>query len=125
MCSHIAARMHKVPILFDNIEDSTDNFTRFLIISKDIKNQKSKHDKTSLLAKTTDKPGSLVMLLQDFHNAGINMTKLESRPAKKGKTFKYYFYIDINGHIEDENISKLFDKHKRDIKWLGSYVKMC
>lgn len=125
MCSHIAARMHKVPILFDNIEDSTDNFTRFLIISKDIRNQKSENDKTSLLAKTTDKPGSLVMLLQDFHNAGINMTKLESRPAKKGKTFKYYFYIDINGHVEDENISKLFDKHKSDIKWLGSYVKMC
>lgn len=125
MCSHIAARMHKVPILFDNIEDSTDNFTRFLIISKDIRNQKSNNDKTSLLAKTTDHPGSLVLLLQDFHNAGINMTKLESRPAKKGKTFKYYFYIDINGHIEDPNIAKLFDKHKKDIKWLGSYVKMC
>jgi len=125
MCSHIAARMHQVPILFDNVEDSTDNFTRFLIISKDIKNQQSGHDKTSLLAKTTDKPGSLMMLLQDFYNAGINMTKLESRPAKKGKTFKYYFYMDIDGHIEDENISPLFEKHKKDIKWLGSYVKMC
>src|SRR5210317_949163 len=41
MCSHIAARMHNVPILFDNVEDSTDNFTRFLIISKDIKNEQS------------------------------------------------------------------------------------
>lgn len=125
MCSHIAARMHNVPILFDNVEDSTDNFTRFLIISKDIKNEQSGHDKTSLLAKTTDKPGSLMMLLQDFYNAGINMTKLESRPAKKGKTFKYYFYMDIDGHINDENIAPLFEKHKKDIKWLGSYVKMC
>jgi len=125
MCSHIAARMHRVPILFDNIEDSTDNFTRFLIISKDIKNQKSDHDKTSLLAKTTDKPGSLMMLLQDFYNAGINMSKLESRPAKEGKTFKYYFYIDIDGHIDDPYISKVFEKHRKDIKWLGSYVKMC
>jgi chorismate mutase/prephenate dehydratase len=125
MCSHIAARMHNVPILFDNIEDSTDNFTRFLIISKDIKNEQSGNDKTSLLAKTTDKPGSLMMLLQDFYNAGINMTKLESRPAKKGKTFKYYFYMDIDGHIDDDNISPLFEKHKKDIKWLGSYVKMC
>lgn len=125
MCSHIAARMHNVPILFDNVEDSTDNFTRFLIISKDIKNEPSGHDKTSLLAKTTDKPGSLMMLLQDFYNAGINMTKLESRPAKKGKTFKYYFYIDIDGHVDDDNISPLFEKHKKDIKWLGSYVKMC
>ncbi len=125
MCPHIAARMHNLPILFDNIEDSTDNFTRFLIISKDIKNQKSDNDKTSLLAKTSDKPGSLMLLLQDFYNAGINMTKLESRPAKKGKTFNYYFYIDINGHIDDPNISELFEKHKMDIKWLGSYVKLC
>lgn len=125
MCSHIAARMHNVPILFDNVEDSTDNFTRFLIISKDIINQSSGNDKTSLLAKTTDKPGSLMLLLQDFYNAGINMSKLESRPAKKGKNFKYYFYIDIDGHIEDHNISPLFEKHKKDIKWLGSYVKMC
>ncbi len=125
MCSHIAARMHRVPIMFDNIEDSTDNFTRFLIISKDIKNQQSENDKTSLLAKTSDKPGSLMMLLQDFYNAGINMSKLESRPAKKGKTFKYYFYIDIDGHIDDEHIARVFEKHKKDIKWLGSYAKMC
>jgi chorismate mutase/prephenate dehydratase len=125
MCSHIAARMHNVPILFDNVEDSTDNFTRFLIISKDIKNQPSDNDKTSLLAKTTDKPGSLMKILQDFYNEGINMTKLESRPAKKGKSFKYYFYIDIDGHIETPHIASVFEKHKKDIKWLGSYVKMC
>jgi chorismate mutase / prephenate dehydratase len=125
MCSHIAARMHNLPILFDNVEDSSDNFTRFLIISKDIKNQVSGNDKTSLLARTTDKPGSLMRLLQDFSNAGINMTKLESRPAKKGKSFKYYFYIDIDGHIDDKHISKVFEKHKKDVKWLGSYVKMC
>lgn len=125
MCSQIAARMHKVPILFGNIEDSTDNFTRFIIISKGIKNQQSHNDKTSFLAKTTDKPGSLMMLLQDFYNAKINMTKLESRPAKKGKSFKYYFYIDIDGHIDDDNITQVIEKHKKDIKWLGSYVKMC
>ncbi len=125
MCSHIAARMHNVPILFDNVEDSSDNFTRFLIISKDIKNQASGNDKTSLLARTTDKPGSLMKLLQDFYGGGINMTKLESRPAKKGKTFKYYFYIDIDGHIDDKHIAKVFEKHKKDVKWLGSYVKMC
>lgn len=125
MCSHIAARIHKVPILFDNVEDSTNNFTRFLIISKDMENQQSDNDKTSLLAKTTDEPGSLMMLLQDFYNAGINMTKLESRPAKKGKNFKYYFYIDIDGHIKDKHIADVIEKHKKDIKWLGSYVKLC
>lgn len=125
LCSHIAAKQYNLPILFDNVEDSTDNFTRFLIVGKDIKNQHSGIDKTSFLAKTTDKPGSLMLLLQDFYNEGINMTKLESRPAKKGKSFKYLFYIDIDGHIEDDNVARVINKHQKDIKWLGSYIKMC
>jgi chorismate mutase/prephenate dehydratase len=125
MCSHIAAKMHNLPILFDNIEDSSDNFTRFLIVSKDIVNKRSGRDKTSFLAKTTDKPGSLMTLLQDFYAEGINLTKLESRPAKKGKTFKYYFYIDLDGHIEDDNVSRVVEKHQKDLLWLGSYVKLC
>jgi len=125
LCPHIAARLINLPILFDNVEDSEDNFTRFLIISKDIKNTSSGNDKTSMLAKTSDKPGSLVVLLQDFHEAGINLTKIESRPAKKGKNFKYWFFIDFDGHVEDANVAKLMEKHKKDLKWLGSYVKMC
>ncbi len=125
LCSHIAARMYDLPVLFDNVEDSSDNFTRFLIIGKDIKNEVSGHDKTSLLAKTPDKPGSLLLLLKDFYNEGINLTKLESRPAKKGKTFKYFFYVDIDGHIDDENVARVMEKHKKALKWLGSYVKLC
>jgi len=125
ICSHIAARMYLMPILFDNIEDSENNFTRFLIISKDFVNSRSGNDKTSMLAKTADKPGSLVMLLQDFYDAGINLSKIESRPAKKGKNFKYWFYIDFDGHFEDENVAQLLKKHKKDTKWLGSYVKLC
>ena len=124
MCAHIAAKMYNLPILFDNVEDSSDNFTRFLIIGKNIKNQKSGNDKTSFLARTADKPGSLMILLQDFYNEGINMTKLESRPAKKGKSFKYQFYIDIDGHIDDENVGRVVAKHSKDLQWLGSYVKL-
>lgn len=125
ICSHIAARMYNLPILFDNIEDSENNFTRFLIISKDFVNNRSGNDKTTILAKTTDKPGSLVTLLQDFYDAGINLSKIESRPAKKGKNFKYWFYIDFDGHFEDENVEPVLKKHKTDTKWLGSYVKLC
>ncbi len=125
LCPHIAARLNNLPILFDNVEDSEDNFTRFLIISKNFKNMGSGEDKTSILAKTGDQPGSLVGLLQDFYDAGINLSKIESRPAKKGKNFKYWFFIDFDGHYEDENVAKLMEKHKKDLKWLGSYVKMC
>jgi chorismate mutase / prephenate dehydratase len=125
LCSHIAARLKKLPILFDNIEDSADNFTRFLIISKDFINQRSEKDKTSVLARGTDRPGSLAMLLQDFYAAKINLTKIESRPAKEGKNFKYWFFIDFEGHMEDENVQAVMKKHEKDIKWLGSYVKLC
>lgn len=125
LCPHIAARLNNLPILFDNVEDSEDNFTRFLIVSKDFVNGRSGNDKTSILAKTADKPGSLVRLLQDFYDEQVNLSKIESRPAKKGKNFKYWFFIDIDGHFEDPSVAKLLEKHKKDLKWLGSYVKMC
>lgn len=124
ICSHIAAKLKNLPVLFENVEDSIDNFTRFLILSKDIINQRSGNDKTTILARTGDKPGSLAMLLQDFYEAGINLTKIESRPAKAGKNFKYWFYIDFEGHFEDENVQKVMIKHEKAIKWLGSYVRL-
>jgi chorismate mutase/prephenate dehydratase len=125
ICSHLAAKQHRLPVLFENIEDSINNFTRFLIISKDFKNGRSEKDKTSILAKTPDKPGSLAVLLQDFHDAKINLTKIESRPAKSGKNFKYWFYIDFEGHYEDENVKPVMEKYRKNIKWLGSYVMLC
>ena len=125
ICSHIAAKTYNLPILYDNIEDSPDNFTRFLIIAQDIKNDKSGKDKTSILARLPEGPGSLANFLQDFYHANINLTKIESRPAKQGKKFKYYFYIDLEGHVDDLNVKSVFDRHKNNIKWLGSYVMQC
>jgi len=125
ICSIIAAKTYGLPVLFHNIEDSQDNFTRFLIIGKDIKNQKGPMDKTSILTRLPDEPGSLVNFLQDFYHAKINLTKIESRPAKEGKKFKYFFYIDFDGHIDDDNVRKVMNKYTKNTKWLGSYVKMC
>ncbi|WP_200762599.1 prephenate dehydratase [Nitrosophilus alvini] len=121
ICSHIAAKLYNLPIMFENIEDIHTNKTRFIVIS-DFKNQKSGNDKTSILAKLDDKPGALVEFLEDFNNANINLTKIESRPSKDIE-FNYWFYIDFEGHIDDENVKKVFEKHKSKIKWLGSYAK--
>jgi chorismate mutase/prephenate dehydratase len=120
ICSHIAAKLYKLPIHFEKIEDNLANQTRFLILS-DFKNQKSEHDKTSILAKTEDKPGSLVDFLQSFQDIGINLTKIESRPIKE-KKFQSIFFIDFKGHIEDEKIKNLIENSPNKIKWLGSYV---
>ncbi|WKN33927.1 prephenate dehydratase [Porifericola rhodea] len=126
ICSHIAAQDHQVPILFENIEDSGDNQTRFFILSKDFVNQPSGNDKTSILAKLahSDEPGSLAHFLQEFDKEGINMTKIESRPAKKGKSFQYWFFIDFEGHFHDEKVQRVMKKFKKEVKWLGSYVKL-
>jgi len=125
ICAHIAAKTYNLPILYDNIEDSPDNFTRFLIVAQDIKNEKSGKDKTSILARLPEGPGSLANFLQDFYHANINLTKIESRPAKQGKKFKYWFYIDLEGHVDDPNVRSVFEKHTQNIKWLGSYVMLC
>jgi len=122
ICSHIAAKLYNVPIMFAKIEDNMANQTRFLILS-DFKNKKGIHNKTSILAKTDDKPGGLVEFLQTFQDQKVNLTKIESRPTKE-KGFQSIFYMDFEGHIDDENVQKVIEENKEryDIKWLGSYI---
>ncbi len=125
ICSHIGARLHGLPVLFDNIEDSELNRTRFLIISKDFENQRGAQNKTSIIAKVTDKAGSLATILQDFSIARINLCKVDSRPSKEDGDFKYWFLIDFEGHFQDANAQYVLEKNKEQIKILGSYVKLC
>jgi chorismate mutase/prephenate dehydratase len=113
--------LYNLPILFGKIEDNLANRTRFLILS-DFKNKPGIKNKTSILAKTDDKPGGLVEFLQLFQEAKVNLTKIESRPAKE-RGFKTVFYLDFEGHIDDENVQRVLERNKRyQIKWLGSYV---
>ena len=124
ICSRFAAVQKGVPILYDKIEDSKDNHTRFVILSK-IQNQViSKQDKTSILVNLPDGHGVLAKFLQEFHDAKINLTKLESRPAKKGTEFKYVFYIDFEGHYLSNNFQIIYKRYKDNIKILGSYPRM-
>jgi len=120
ICSAIAAKLYKLPIHFEKIEDNLANRTRFLILS-DFKNQPSSNDKTSIIAKTDNSPGSLVSFLKHFQDRGINLTKIESRPLREER-FKSMFFIDFKGHIDEPNISSALEKAQGEIKWLGSYV---
>ncbi len=126
VCSHIAAKLFDVPILFENIQDSSQNRTRFFIIGKDFVNQRSGNDKTTIIAKLPEdgKPGTLVRFLQEFESQGINLVKIESRPAKEGDSFHFWFLMEFDGYFLDENVQNIMQKHVSDIKWLGSYVKM-
>lgn len=125
LCSHIAAKIYDLPVLFDNVEDNAHNTTRFLIISKHFKNQASGNDKTTILVDLPDKAGSLAMFLQEFDRFGINLNKIESHPRKNEAHFKYWFYIDFEGHIDDKNVQRIMEKYAGQIRCLGSYVKLC
>ncbi|WP_066387725.1 bifunctional chorismate mutase/prephenate dehydratase [Helicobacter himalayensis] len=123
ICSKIAAKLNNLPIMFENIEDSATNKTRFVIIS-DFTNAPSGADKTSVFATLSDykEGGALFSLLKDFKEFGINLTKIDSRPIKARQDFSFGFFIDFKGHYEDSNIKALFAKRGKDLKWLGSYV---
>ena len=118
ICSHVGAKMYNLPILFEDIEDKDNNRTRFLIVS-DFDNGQSGDDKTSILVQLPNEHGALVRFLNDFDNAGINLTKIKSHIVGGVSTF----FIDFNGHKDDKNVSKIFEKHQDSIKFLGSYVR--
>ncbi len=118
ICSHVGAKMYNLPILFENIEDEGNNRTRFLIIS-DFDNGQSGDDKTSILVQLPNEHGALVRFLNDFDQAGINLTKIKSHIVGGISTF----FIDFHGHKDDENVSKIFKDHEKSIKFLGSYVR--
>ena len=118
ICPSVAAKMYNLPILFENIEDNAQNRTRFFIIS-DFENAPSGNDKTSILVRLPNKPGALVEFLNDFERADINLTKIKSHIVG-GESI---FFIEFNGHKEDEKIKPILKRHKDAIKVLGSYVK--
>lgn len=118
ICSSVGAKMYKLPVLFENIEDSKENKTRFFIIS-DFENGASGNDKTTILVKLPNKPGALVDFLTDFDKAKINLTKIKSHIVE-GLSL---FFIDFDGHKDDTNVQKIFKKHSEIIKFLGSYIK--
>jgi chorismate mutase/prephenate dehydratase len=127
LCSHIAAKIYRVPILFDNIQDNDSNQTRFIIISKLENLKKTNRDKTTLAVKLKDddKPGILLKLLKEFEEKQINLLKIESRPQKDINDFKFWFYIDIEGNKLDEHIASILASKVDEIKFLGSYMNLC
>ncbi len=118
ICSEVAAKLYDVPILFRNIEDDDKNRTRFFVISK-IDISPSGNDKTTILAKLQNRPGALVDFLLDFKKHQIDLTKIKSHIVGGVSIF----FLEFNGHKNDEVISKIFNKYKKEIKFLGSYIK--
>jgi len=119
-----AAEIYDLPVLEAKIEDNPDNTTRFLVIGTQHV-PPSGDDKTSLLVSTPNRPGALYRLLSPFERNGISMSRIESRPSRLAN-WEYVFFIDINGHVQDEAVARALETLKTDspmFKVLGSYPK--
>ena len=106
----------------ENIQDSNDNKTRFLVIGKSIE-EKADQNKTSVMINIADEPGSLMSILQPFTELNINMTRIETRPSRNND-YLHTFFIDFEGYYEDEVIIKLLEKLENmseELRIIGSY----
>ena len=106
----------------ENIQDSNDNKTRFLVIGKSIE-EKSDQNKTSVMINIADKPGSLMSILQPFTELNINMTRIETRPSRNNE-YLHTFFIDFEGYYEDEVVVKLLEmleEMSEELRIIGSY----
>lgn len=122
IASKRAAELFNLNILAENIEDDANNTTRFLVLGKQQVAPSGK-DKTSLVLATQNKPGAMVDLLAPLAKNGVSMTKFESRPSKLG-LWDYVFYVDIEGHTNDEKVADALNQIKAKaafVKVLGVY----
>lgn len=120
-----AAALYELHIAAHAVEDDPRNCTRFLVLGKEScgKAQNVLH-KTSLIFSVPNRPGSLLDALAPFAKYKVSMVRLESRPARNG-AWDYNFYVDVDGHIEDEPISKAVEELGQIalyLKILGSYT---
>ena len=117
-----AAQAYGLAIVVPRIEDEPNNTTRFLVLS-DHDTLPSGRDKTSLVMSAPNVPGSVVKLLQPLADAGVSMTRFESRPAKVAN-WEYLFFVDIEGHRDNPMVAaalKEVTARAAMVKLLGSY----
>ena len=116
------ARICGLKILRRNIEDYTNNITRFFVLSREFP-PRTGNDKTAIMCHTKNEAGALLKILEPFKKHKINLTDIEPLPTKK-KAWDYCFFIDFVGHASDEKVKRaLKDVSKRciDMKLMGSF----
>jgi chorismate mutase / prephenate dehydratase len=124
VASRQAASRYGLRILFSDIEDSPNNETRFAVIGH-TRCAKTGNDKTAVMFRVPHSPGSLVAALEVFRQAKINLTWIESFPARgPAPKPEYIFFVDFEGHTEDRKIHqalKALAEHCSEVTVLGSF----
>lgn len=121
--SALAKEVYDLAAVASNIEDRSNNITRFLVIGN-LLTKPCGDDKTSLVFSAKDKPGVLFQMLQPFARSRINLSKIESRPIKN-KPWEYLFFLDLMGHRQQPAVKKAMAELEKNcvfLKILGSYA---
>jgi chorismate mutase/prephenate dehydratase len=124
LASSLAAELYGLQIRGRDVQDESDNTTRFLVIGKSC-GQPTGHDKTSIYLSLKDRVGALHDALASFKKNKINMSKIESRPSKT-KSWEYYFFVDLDGHADNAPVGQALRALARQcahMTILGSYPK--
>ena len=130
IASKNAAEVFGIPVIKQGIEDNTNNYTRFLVLSKESnqdslmsKQNASSKEKTSIIFSVKHEAGALYQIIKEFAAYKINLTKIESRP-NKNTAWEYNFYVDFEGSQDDSVIKEMLQKIKGNssfLKILGTY----
>ncbi len=122
VASRQAATRYGLRILVPDIEDQPNNETRFAVIGSQ-KSGKTGHDKTAVMFRVAHQPGSLADALDIFRQNKLNLTWIESFPARAPKS-GYVFFTDFEGHAEDTRVSralKALQDQCEEVTVLGSF----
>jgi chorismate mutase/prephenate dehydratase len=122
IASEMAGQQYQLGVVKGHIQDDPHNRTRFVVIGH-LQTNPSGLDQTSIVLAVPNKAGAVYNLLAPLATHAVSMTRFESRPARIG-TWEYYFYVDIEGHVQDAPVARALAELKDNaafFKVLGSY----
>jgi chorismate mutase / prephenate dehydratase len=124
VASELAGQLYDLKIARNKIEDEVRNVTRFLVVGREPAPPTGR-DKTSILFSLKDEAGVLFKVLQPLADAGLNLSRIESRPSRK-KLWDYVFFIDVDGHASEPSVQgaiRALEERCQFVKMLGSYPR--